>query len=312
MLRLVSAGTIAAALGALSLIGAAPALAAYPGSNGKLAFTSPQDGGGRHIFVTTGGGIKDLTGVNSAAEETQPEFSPDGSKIVFTRFTSSLGNTQIFVMSANGTNRKALTHTATGNSDPTWSPDGKHIAFVSERAGIPGEIYIMNSDGTQVRRLTHNSAAETDLVWSPTGGRIAFVHEVKGGGDRDIYSIKTDGTGLKNLTQDPNNDEIEPDYSPNGMKIVYNGDFHPTGSVGSDLWVMYANGTNVHPLNHESNGYSDGSYPAWSPNGNMIAFSANNGTGDPGVWKVPAVGGNNFEAVANDQADWDIDWQPLP
>jgi len=315
MRRSAFAALLFASLGALALIGAAPALAAYPGNNGKLAFTSTQDGS-RHIFVTTSGGIKDLTGASSSAAETQPEFSPDGTKIVFNRLTSGLPNNEIFVMSANGTNRKALTNTATGNSDPTWSPDGKHIAFVSQRAGLPGEIYIMNSDGTNVRRLTHNSAAESDLVWSPTGGRIAFVRVPGGGGDRDIYSIKTDGTDLQNLTQDPSHDEEQPDYSPNGLKIVYAGPAHPTGSVGGDLWVMYANGANQHPLQHESNGYSDGAFPAWSPNGNVIAFSANNGQGFQGVWKVAAAGGMNFETVANNQngnpLDQEVDWQPLP
>jgi Tol biopolymer transport system component len=315
MLRLVSAASLVAALGALSLIGAAPAPAAYPGANGKLVFTSTQDGGVRHIFVTTNTGIQDLTGPKSAAAETQPEFSPDGNKIVFTRLTNSLPNTEVFVMSANGTGRTELTHTTQGNSDATWSPNGKRIAFVSERNGVPGDIYTMSANGTNVQRVTHNTATETDLNWSPTG-RIAFVHEPPGGGDRDIYSIKPDGTGVENLTHDTANDEVQPDYSPDGSKIVYAGPHHPSGSVGGDLWIMNANGTNVHPLDHESNGYSDGSYPAWSPNGQMIAFAANNGTGHPGVWKVPAVGGNNFEVVTNDQNgnpyDEEVDWQPRP
>ena len=99
MRRSAFAAVLLATLGALALTGVAPASAAYPGANGKLAFTSTQDAGARHIFVTTSGGIKDLTGVNSAAAETQPEFSPDGTKIVFNRLTSALPNHQIFVMS---------------------------------------------------------------------------------------------------------------------------------------------------------------------------------------------------------------------
>jgi Tol biopolymer transport system component len=142
MLRPVLAIVVLAALGAVSLIGAAPAPAAYPGANGELVFTSTQDGGARHIFVTNGaGGIRDLTGVHASTQETQPEFSPSGTKIAFTRGVADSMNTQIFVMNANGTNRVALTHTSNGNGDPTWSPDGNHIAFVSDRAGGQGDIY---------------------------------------------------------------------------------------------------------------------------------------------------------------------------
>jgi Tol biopolymer transport system component len=316
MPRSVLATLVLVAFGAVALIGAASAPAAYPGGNGKLLFTSTQDGGSRHIFVTNGvGGITDLSGVHSAAEETQPEFSPNGARIAFTRGAQGSLNTQVVVMSANGANRVALTHTPNGNGDPTWSPDGQHIAFVSDRAGVPGDIYVMNADGTHVRRLTHDAWAESDLAWSPSG-RIAFVRVRPGGGDRDIWSIKPDGTGLVDLTRDSTNAEVQPDWSPNGKQIVYSGPFHPTGSVGSDLWIMNANGTNQHPLQHESNGYSDGSFPAWSPNGQTIAFVANNGTGHPGVWKVPATGGENIQVVDNNGGgnplDQEVDWQPVP
>jgi TolB protein len=291
---------------AIAAPGVAPA--AYPGGNGELVFTSTQDGA-RHIFVKTTTGTKDLTGSTSSAVENQPEFSPDGTKIVFTRLTSGLPNTEIFVMNSNGTNRHALTRTSTGNTDPTWSPDGKRIAFVSQRNGVPGDIYVMSADGTHVHQITHSAAAESDLNWGSTG-RIAFVRVPSGGGDRDIYSIRPGGTGLENLTSDPSYDEEQPDYSPSGYQIVYGGTHHPTGSVGGDLWVMNANGTNQHPLLHENNGYSDGAYPAWSPNGNMIAFVANNGTGHPGIWKVPAGGGTNIQ-VLQSPLDEDVDWQPV-
>lgn len=315
MLRLVPATLLAAAVGTLALIGAAPAPAAYPGGNGKLLFTSTMDGGVRHIFIKSTTGLKDLTGVNSSAAETQPQFSPNGQRIVFTRLTNGLPNDEIFVMNANGTGRTALTHTSTGNTNATWSPDGKRIAFVSQRARVAGDIYVMNANGTNVHRVTNDNWSESDLNWSPTG-RIAFTRVPPGGGDRDIWSITPSGTGLMNLTNDSSHDEDQPNYSPDGKKIVYAGPGHPTGSVGGDLWIMSANGAYSHPLQHESNGYSDGNYPAWSPNGQMIAFVANNGTGHPGVWKVPATGGQNVEVVDNNahgnSLDQEVDWQPIP
>jgi len=73
-----SACVAALATGAMVLLPTAPAPAAYPGANGAIAFTSNQDGGARHLFLTTATGLTDLTGATSSASETQPQFSPDG------------------------------------------------------------------------------------------------------------------------------------------------------------------------------------------------------------------------------------------
>ncbi len=305
--------TVLLVAGATALV--APAASAYPGTNGALAFTSTENGA-RHIFVTTAGGITDLTGTSSSATETQPKFSPDGREIVFTRSAPGLPNSEIFVMGAGGGQRTRLTDTSAGNSDPTWSPNGTQIAFVSLRSGGVPQIFIMRSDGTDIRQITHDRAGKAQLAWSPTGNRIAFVRAPVSGGDREIYSINTNGSGMVDLTNDRSSFDVEPAWSPDGTQIVYSGPFQPGNSVGQDLWIMNANGTNKHALTHEDNGYSDGAYPAWSPDGTMIAFVANNGTGYYHVWEVSANGGQNVEVVKNNGAgnpvDEEVDWRALP
>jgi Tol biopolymer transport system component len=218
-------------------------------------------------------------------------------------------------MAPNGSGRTQLTRTPQGNSDPTWSPDGTEIAFVSERDAEGPNIFIMRSDGTHVREITHDSAGKSQLAWSPKGDRLVFVREPAGGGDRDIYSIKTDGSGLADLTNDPSNSDLEPAWSPDGSHIVYSGPIHKGESVGMDLWIMNADGSGQHELSHEDNRYSDGAYPAWSPDGTTIAFTANNGTGYYHVWSVSVSGGQNNELVANkvvggNPVDEEVDWAP--
>jgi Tol biopolymer transport system component len=311
-----AAAALALAPVALGVAPSAPA--AYRGANGELAFTSVQDGGARHIFVTTAGGISDLTGVGSAAAETQPRFSPDGREILFTRQAPGLPNSEIFVMSATGAGRTQLTDTPTANSDATWSPDGTQIAFVSARDGEVPNIFVMRTDGTGLRQLTHDASGKSELAWSPRGDRIAFVRVPANGGDREIYSIRTDGAGLTDLSNDPTSYDVDPAWSPDGTKLAYSGPFHPgRESVGGDLWVMNADGSGQTPVHHESNGYSDGGFPAWSPDGSTIAFTANNGSGYYHVWSVSAAGGQNAELVANrvtggNPVDQQLDWQPRP
>jgi Tol biopolymer transport system component len=301
--------------GALALPGAAPA--AYPGANGEIAFTSTQDGGARHIFAATASGLVDLTGASSSAADTQPKFSPDGRELLFTSLAPGLPNSEIFVMGANGTQRTQLTRTPTGNGDATWSPDGTEIAFVSERDNEVPNIFIMRADGTGVRQITHDTAGKSELAWSPKGDRIAFVRVPAGGGDRDIYSVKTNGSGLTDLSNDPTNFDLDPAWSPDGTRLAYSGPLQAGESVGMDLWIMNADGSGQHALVHENNKYSDGAYPAWSPDGTTIAFTANNGTGYYHVWSIPVSGGQNAELITNKLAggnpvDQQVDWQPAP
>jgi Tol biopolymer transport system component len=207
-----------------------------------------------------------------------------------------------------------LTPSYTGGF-PAWSPDGTQIAFVSERDNQVPNIFVMRSDGTQVRQITHDTAGKSQLAWSPRGDQIAFVRTPAGGGDRDIYSIRTDGSGLTDLTNDASNADLEPAWSPDGTRIAYSGPLHKNESVGMDLWVMNADGSGQHELFHENNKYSDGAYPAWSPDGTTIAFTANNGTGYYHVWSVPASGGQNSELITNkvpggNPVDEELDWQP--
>jgi hypothetical protein len=166
----------------------------------KVAFMR-QAAGEQDLWVVDANGTNavDLTkspGIN----ETSPEFSPDGTKIVYisTGPEACCGihyNNDIWIMDADGSNQVPLTTTdfPTQNVAPSWSPDGLEIAYsVNETpAAADNGIHLMNANGTnQHRLLPEGSPVSTNaLAWSPDGTKIAY----EGGNAEGLYTMSADG-----------------------------------------------------------------------------------------------------------------------
>jgi Tol biopolymer transport system component len=80
------------------------------------------------------------------------------------------------------------------------------------------------ADGTGETQLTRTRRSESNPVWSPDGTKIAFVRHSDAEGDRElgteIYVINADGSGLRNLTDDPAASDRDPVFSPLGDRIA--------------------------------------------------------------------------------------------
>ena len=96
-------------------------------------------------------------------DNSAPEWSPDGQKIVFD--SNRDGILEIYVMDADGSNVQRLTHNDEIDSRPAWSPDGQRIVLNSRRDGSAAEIYVMDADGGNVERLTFNDHLDAHADW---------------------------------------------------------------------------------------------------------------------------------------------------
>ncbi len=125
-------------------------------------------------------------------------------------------------------------------------------------------LFISNADGSGERALTQG-ALDYNPAWSPYGKWIAFTSERNG--SADLYRIRTDGSGLERLTDDPAFDD-QAAYSPDGNQIV----FVTTRADGTaDLWILDVQTHRARPL---TSGPGGDFRPAWSPDGKWIAFSS--------------------------------------
>jgi dipeptidyl aminopeptidase/acylaminoacyl peptidase len=143
-----------------------------------------------YVVNTDGTGLRRLT--RSRAGEYYADWSagPDGGRIAFTRNRN--GRENVYTMRPDGSDVERVT--PRGGSRPSWSPDGSKLAF--ERRG---NIYVVGTDGRGPRRLTRRSA-DSGAVWSPDGRRIAFTRTFSKPEVQRIYTIGSNGHGLRMVT----------------------------------------------------------------------------------------------------------------
>jgi Tol biopolymer transport system component len=139
------------------------------------------------------------------------------------------------------------------------------------------------------------ATADAQATFPGRNGRIAFVRGVydpsfRDWQRRDVYSVKPDGSGLRNLTRDFSFDQFSPAWSADGRRIAYvEGDGASTlDAYGAELWTMRANGSRKRRLTE--NGTAD-LQPAWSPDGKWIVFSRRTTHGNTDLAVIRSSGG---------------------
>lgn len=169
---------------------------------------------------------------NTTTFDSYPRWSPDGTKIAFTRYmdkTKSQTSGELFLMNADGTDLQRLTHNNVSDIIPSWSPDGTQIAFTSSRSGH-WEVYIMDVATRGVTQITSRGrdgpSASPD--WSPDGTQIVFERFLKipGISPKTIYVMDADGQHQRRVLPDPPLDgpptfRYFPRWSADGQRILF-------------------------------------------------------------------------------------------
>jgi FG-GAP-like repeat/WD40-like Beta Propeller Repeat len=251
----------------------------------QLVFTF----GSPNLFVKTanadGTGETGLTGTIPPSSD--PSWSPDGTKIVYSAF----GPFDIFSMNADGSNKVNLTNTQSFNErNAVWSANGK-IAYERDN-----QIWTMNADGSDQRLFSAiTQPSPLSPAWSFDGAKLAFT---SGG---EVWTINADGTNQRRVTNNSTTD-TNPAWSGDGTKIAF--------SKGSGIAVINADGTNEISLTS-----GDDREPAWSSDNTKIAF-ARKGTTVNGIYIMDTNGANQLRVIADMQTTRGTEndsptWQPI-
>ena len=221
--------------GIFNMVGGSPGRPAWSPDGFKIAFTVltwPRTHGGTdpwiHIYTVSSDGSNPVRLTSGAVEDDHPTWSADGRKLAFERHSWEHNEWYIVVMDSDGKNPADLNRKFGGGSEPAWSPDGSQIAF-----NWSGSLAVMDADGTNATRLPPDDNRGGRLPvdvgrpsWSPDGTRLAFsLYETQDGrvvsGESNIAILDIDTGEITQVTSLKGR-EINPDWSPDGQRILFN------------------------------------------------------------------------------------------
>jgi TolB protein len=193
--------------------------------------------------------------------EAEPSWSPDGSKILFSRTFDN--RTHLWTINVDGTGATNITANLpaamSGIRNPAWSPDGARVACVAAQGG-QHHVWTMNADGSNAAQLT-TEGFNVSPTWSPGGDRIAFTQFNSAAPENgwDVMIVPVIGGSAVRLELP--GDQYNPAWSPDGRYIAVQGT-DVAGQGSQQLYTLRADGTGLR-LRTVSVEWGGGLTPAW-------------------------------------------------
>jgi Tol biopolymer transport system component len=271
--------------------------------------TSTYDGDSE-IFALRGDGSERVQLTNNEVADEEPQWSPDGSQILWVQFAGLFPNKSyddLWIMNGDGSNARPLTQME-GLERGSWSPDGTHIFYYNRVNG--GDLYtaftLYTTTPTGSPTLILANTYLQNYQWSPDGSHLLFiaVRRVDGGIVNDLYTVAADGSALTLITQDIRTAA----WSPDGAWLV----FDATREGNEDVYMVRANGNNLRKV---TDGTMQDRFAGWVEGGERIVLkrtesdwglgryyllSATGGTPDPFIMGSPSDDFITIEGIAPD------------
>ena len=182
--------------------------------------------------------------------------------------------------------------------------DGRVVFTRFDDSGIPN-LFSTGSCGGRVVQITTAGGHQADL--SSDERWLAYDSIPAGESTTDVYLARADGSGARDLTNTPGENDLQPDFSPDGRSLAY--------SVGTDgardariavLDLRSGRSRVITPALPAQESFD----PSWSPSGHRIVFDTLNHSG-PGYLYVVRADGQRLHRITGDADDaCQPDWGP--
>ncbi|MGN6518626.1 MAG: winged helix-turn-helix domain-containing protein [Dokdonella sp.] len=232
--------------------------------------------------------VEDVHALTSdPGSEYRPHLSPDGTRVAFSVFDPESRFERLVVRSVEPSRTIRLTSTGTAIEGlPMWSPDGTRIAF--ERLGVGYcEMFVVPSLGGNERRIGPCQDYNFNLFdWTPDSRSLIFAvrpDPAQRALALALWNLDSGETHRLDYARSADDEDIDAHYSPDGRLIAFRRGLSPY----SDIWVMRADGSDVHRVTQVSASIRG---HAWTSDSRSIVFSST-WSGSPAMYVVDVDSG---------------------
>lgn len=194
-----------------------------------------------------------------------PQISPDGSRIVYVRNFKDImtdGNrSNLWIIDFDGANNRPLTTGNQNDFSPRWSPDGTQILYLSSKDGAT-QLYLRWLDSGAEAKLSNFTSSPGNIQWSPDGQWIAFTAQVEAP-SRSMVELPQKPAGAKWVDPPKYIDKMR--YRRDGAGFLE--------KAYSHLFVLSRDGGYARQIT--SGDFNHGGQFCWSHDNQSILFSAN-------------------------------------
>jgi TolB protein len=339
--------TFAGCAGLVVAAAASVAVATTPGPNGRIAFrrylNADQTASAFYTMTPDGTDVRQIWRSPRHTVDDQPDWSPDGTKLVFTREPQD-SPFAVGVMNADGSGVRQVTPRCAKRATPagvprgcedageaSFAPDGQHVTFTRVTGRVRkfpkydweqiehAAVAIIGLDGSGERELYRVPPYAADIHWaqmSPDGRLILFERQnsplSRPRLAHAVFVMNADGTNVHRITPWSLNAGDNSDWAPDGSRILTRSN-QDVDDERSQYYTVRPDGTGLTQLTRFPHEKGRRLFSAsFSPDGTQIVFARSNPNGARDMWEMNADGSNQRRVLASGKQDSGADWGPAP